>query len=187
MISHRLLLLLVSIGLAAHAADEAGKILRPVDGAALPAGPVDIIATAPGAKLDLDGKPLALEQPFPNVFHGNVKPEPGVHTVAVIWQGGRREVRFFIGPKPPSEFQPFRQHPPLAGVLCTQCHEISKRGRFRFKGGCFDCHRQEGFAKSHTHEPAVLEQCGMCHNAHGSTVKAHLIYPKETACKQCHS
>ena len=27
----------------------------------------------------------------------------------------------------------------------------------------------------------------MCHNAHGSVVKAHLLYSKETACKICHN
>jgi predicted CXXCH cytochrome family protein len=27
----------------------------------------------------------------------------------------------------------------------------------------------------------------MCHNAHGSTVKAHLLYSKEAACKLCHN
>jgi hypothetical protein len=27
----------------------------------------------------------------------------------------------------------------------------------------------------------------MCHNAHGSTVKSHLLYSKEVACKLCHN
>lgn len=169
------------------AADEAGQIMRPADGAAMPAGAIDIIATAPGGKLQLDGKPVSVEEPFPSVFHGTLRPAPGVHTLALVWPDGRKEVRFFVGANPPAEFKPFRQHPPLADVPCTQCHEMSKRGRFRFKGGCFDCHRQESFLKAHTHDPGVLGQCGMCHNAHGSTEKAHLLYPKATACKMCHN
>jgi predicted CXXCH cytochrome family protein len=36
------------------------------------------------------------------------------------------------------------------------------------------------------HAPDVLSECGLCHNAHGSTVKANLVYPKQTACKLCH-
>jgi predicted CXXCH cytochrome family protein len=27
----------------------------------------------------------------------------------------------------------------------------------------------------------------LCHNAHGSTVKADLLYEKEKACKICHN
>lgn len=179
--------LVLVVATSVAAADEAGKIMRPVDGAALAAGPVDIVATVPDGKLELDGKPAAAEQPFPNVFHAVTKAAAGAHTLALTWEGGRKEIRFWVGENPPAEYKPFRQHPPLEGIPCTQCHEMSKRGRFRFKGGCFDCHQQTAFPKSHKHEAGVLEQCGMCHNAHGSTVKAHLLYSKETACKQCHN
>lgn len=172
---------------AAPAAEEAGKIMRPVEGAALKAGPVDIIATAPGGKLELDGRPVTVEQPFPDVFHAVVPASPGAHTLALIWPDGRTQIKFFVGANPPAGFKPFHQHPPLEGVKCTQCHEISRRGRFRFKGGCFDCHQQDTFVKAHTHDAARLAQCGMCHNAHGSTAKANLLYPKETACKLCHN
>jgi predicted CXXCH cytochrome family protein len=121
------------------------------------------------------------------VLHVVAKVNPGIHTLTLSWEAGRKETHFFSGANPPAGFATFHQHPPLADVQCTQCHEINKRGRFRFKGGCFDCHQQEGFIKVHTHDAARLEQCGMCHNAHGSTVKALLVYPKETACKICHN
>jgi predicted CXXCH cytochrome family protein len=169
------------------AADEAGKIMRPADGAALETGPVDIVATAPAGKLELDGKPLNAAQPFPNVFHASAPAAAGVHSLALSWEGGRKEIRFFVGPNPPAGFQPFHQHPPVPGVACTQCHEMSRRGHFRFKGGCFDCHQSAGFARIHSHDANVLAECGTCHNAHGSTVKALLLYPKQTACKQCHN
>jgi predicted CXXCH cytochrome family protein len=173
---------------AASAAEEAGKIMRPADKAAMPSDVVDIVATAPAGKLELDGKSIAAEQPFPNVLHTSVKTTPGEHSLALIWDGGRKEVHFFVGPNPPADFQAFRQHPPVAEVKCTQCHELSSRGRFRFKNNsCFDCHQKASFNKVHTHDPTVLAECGLCHNAHGSTVKAHLLYPKETACKQCHN
>jgi predicted CXXCH cytochrome family protein len=167
--------------------DEIGKILRPADHSSFPTGQVDVVATAPGGKLLLDGSALQVEQPYRNVFHGTLKAPSGLHTLVLSWEGGKKEVQFFSGANAPAGFQPFRQHPPITVVPCTQCHEVNKRGRFAFKGGCFDCHQRDSFAKVHTHQPAVLEQCGICHNAHGSIEKAHLLYPKETACKICHN
>lgn len=166
--------------------EEPGKIMRPTDKSSHKGNTVDVVATAPGGKLTVDGKPLEVAQPFPDVFHTVLKIAPGRHTLALSWDGGRKEVRIFVGDSPPAGYEPFRQHPPLAGVECTQCHKLSARGRFQFKGGCFDCHKQESFAKVHTHPPSMLEQCGSCHNAHGSTSRAHLLYAKETACKLCH-
>jgi predicted CXXCH cytochrome family protein len=173
-------------GLQSAADVDAGKILRPADNSSFATGQIDLVATAPSGKLQLDGIAIQTEQPFPDVFHATLKATPGSHSLVLLWEGGKKEVHFFVGPNPPAAFQPFHQHPPVPGVQCTQCHGLNRRGRFVFKGGCFDCHQRDGFAKIHTHEPAVLEQCGICHNAHGSTVKAHLLYPKETACKICH-
>jgi predicted CXXCH cytochrome family protein len=167
--------------------DEIAKILRPGDHSSFESGQVDVVATAPGGKLHLDGALLQVDQPFSDVFHTTLKVPAGLHRLTLSWEGGKKEVQFFVGMNPPSGFQPFHQHPPVSDVQCTQCHTLNKRGRFVFKGGCFDCHQRAGFAKIHTHDPVVLEQCGMCHNAHGSVVKAHLLYPKETACKICHN
>jgi predicted CXXCH cytochrome family protein len=121
------------------------------------------------------------------VFHAVLKPSPGTHSLVLLWDGGKKEVHFFVGANPPSGYQPFHQHPPIAGVECSLCHVINSRGRLIAKTVCFNCHERDGFAKIHTHQPDVLERCGTCHNAHGSTVKAHLLYPKETACKICHN
>jgi len=177
----------LTIGRMPAAGDEAGKIMRPADHSWYQVGPVDLVATAESGKLQLDGVAIAAEQPFPNVFHAVLTVSPGLHTVVLAWTGGRKEVQFFVGPNPPTGYDAFHPHPPVTGVQCTTCHSLNSRGRFVFKGGCFDCHQQVGFARIHTHEPSVLEQCGTCHNAHGSTVKAHLLYPKETACKICHN
>jgi predicted CXXCH cytochrome family protein len=165
-----------------------GKIMRPTDKSAWPSGEVDVIATAPDGKLELDGSPVQAEQPFPNVFHAKLKPAPGEHKLALVSAGGTQEIRFYSGPQPPAGFAPFRQHPPVAGVDCSHCHELTRRKRFHFKGGesCFSCHQKDAFAKVHSHPPDVLNECGLCHNAHGSTVKAHLLFPKQVACKQCH-
>ena len=180
------LALFVGLPWSLAAADEEGKIMRPVDGSVLTNDQADIIATAPAGKLLLDGQPLAAEQPFPDVFHSVSKVNPGMHSLALHWEGGKTEIKFFFGPNPPAGFAPFHQHPPLPGVQCTTCHEVSRHGRFRFKGGCFGCHQQNTFAKIHIHNDTVLSQCGMCHNAHGSTAKADLLYTKEAACRLCH-
>ena len=170
------------------ATEEAGKIMRPADHSALPGDQVDIVATAPEGALELDGKPVTAEQPFPNVFHSVTKVSPGPHKLALIWKDGRKEIEFFSGSNPPSGFQEFRFHPPVKSVQCTQCHELTRRGRFHFKdGACFSCHTPESFAKVHTHTSDTLRACGLCHNAHGSVTKAHLLFAKETACKQCHN
>ena len=169
------------------AAEEVGRIMRPAHKASFRSGSVDIIATAPEGVLELDGARIAAEQPFPNVFHAKVDVKPGVHTLKLAWTGGQKEIQFSTGTDTPGGFEPFRPHPPTADVACTQCHGLSRRGRFVFKGGCFDCHQETSFAKTHTHKSDVLAECGLCHNAHGSIVSKHLIHTKELACKQCHN
>ena len=176
-------LCLAALALAA----EDGKILRPTDGAALAAGPIDVAAMATGGRIELDGKAVEAEEPFPGVLHARIDAEPGEHTVSLVWEGGRKQVKMFLGPDPPAGFEPFQMHPPPAGLECEQCHGLSRRGRFRFNGDCFACHTDEQFTGKHPHAKHVLEQCGMCHNAHGSTADALQIYPRETACRQCHS
>lgn len=172
--------------LLATAQHEEGRIMRPQDGAALPEGEISILATAPRGRLELDGEAITAEEPFPDVFRATTVATPGEHTLALVWETGRKEIRFFVGDTPPAEFAVYVQHPPLA-VDCTQCHGLSRRGRFRFQGGCFDCHPEVLFAATHQHESHVLQECGQCHNAHGSTTKSHLLLPRETACKLCHT
>ena len=180
-------LILVVLGARGSAAGE-GRILRPTDKSALPSGKVDIVAASAGGKLELDGRLLEADQPFSGVFHAVIQAAPGEHKLSLVWDGGSQEIQFFCGPQPPAGYAPFHEHPPVAGVDCTLCHELTRRGRFHFKGGeaCFTCHKKDTFAGVHIHTPDTLNECGLCHNAHGSTVKAYLIYPREVACKQCH-
>ena len=167
-------------------AEPAGKIVRPAAGSWLREGKIDIAATAPGGRLLLDGVALDAEEPFPNVFRAPIDAAPGEHVITLEWPGGKREARIHVGPSAPQGFREFVAHPPAAAA-CASCHALSRRGRFRFSGGCFGCHAKEGFAKVHSHEPHVLESCGLCHNAHGSTAAKHLLLSREQACKQCHN
>ena len=181
----RRLIALALVCCAAAAAQE-GKILRPADKSYFPIGDVDVAATAPGGRVELDGETVPAEEPFPDVFHARLRPDPGEHTLAAVWPGGRQEVRFWVGGDPPEGYALFRQHPPVPGVVCTQCHGVSRRGRFRFTGDCFTCHVKEEFTETHAHPPHILERCGDCHNAHGSTAAAHMIHDREIACRLCH-
>ena len=167
-------------------AGQEGKIVRPSDRSILPAGEISIAATGPGARLELDGQVLPAQEPFPDVFHAKLTPTPGEHSLALVWEGGRREIRFFVGEGAPEGFASFRLHPPFA-IDCQQCHTVSRRGRFRSKGSCFSCHGKASFVETHQHAPHVLRNCGQCHNAHGSTAADHLIVSREQACKLCHN
>src|SRR5438128_2492370 len=99
---------------------EVGKILRPADSSSHARGAIDVVATAPSGKLQMDGVPIQTEQAFPDLFHAALKASSGLHSLVLLWEGGKKEVHFFVGPNPPAAFQPFRQHPPVADVRCTQ-------------------------------------------------------------------
>lgn len=179
--------LLAACWLGSARADEVWRILRPIDRAALQSGDLSIVATAPHGRLEIDGKAISAEEPFKNVLHARAKAAPGPHALSLAWDGGRQEIRFFVGTGAGPDFKAYRAHPPSADVACTQCHGLSRRGRFRFKGGCFDCHATEAFARVHSHNPDVLTECGECHNAHGSTERALLVMERARACKLCHN
>jgi predicted CXXCH cytochrome family protein len=182
----RYILLVLLLGYLLVSDQDGGRILSPEDGAALPPGEISIIAMAQAGKLLLDGEQLSIKQPFPDVFHAKVTPPPGKHRLTLAWENGKTEISFFVGDNPPEGFKLFRQHPP-SPVECVQCHALSRKGRLRFTGGCFGCHEQGNFSKTHRHPPHILEQCGQCHAAHGSTAKAHLILPRDKACGLCHT
>src|SRR5580658_11319089 len=77
---------------------EAGKMLRPPDNSSHASGQIDIVATAPSGKLQLDGASIKSEEPFPNVLHATLKAAPGLHSLALVWEGGRKGVHFIVGP-----------------------------------------------------------------------------------------
>src|SRR6266446_9878895 len=85
-------------GLLSAADEETGKILRPADNSSHQSGQIDLVATAPSGKLQLDGVLIQTEQPFPDVFHATLKASPGVHSLVLQWDGGKKEVHFFVGP-----------------------------------------------------------------------------------------
>lgn len=169
------------------AADGDLQIVKPVDGSWLNGQEVEIIAKVTDGKLFLDDAPVPAAEPFPGVFHARVEVESGLHSLRLESEGEAREIRFHVGAAPAGdETGAYVDHPPVR-IDCTHCHSVSRRGRFRFSGGCQTCHAKEQFIQTHSHEPHELTSCGMCHDAHGSSVAKLLVMPRERACKQCHN
>ena len=177
--------LLLCSALSLPAAD--GVIVKPPDGAWLSGAEVQIIARGESAKILLDGNPLETKEPFPGVYAVIVELLPGAHRLRLESPAGTSEISFHSGNEPPDgTSKRYADHPP-SQIACTHCHSVSRRGRFRFSGGCQSCHPKEPFIKTHSHEPHELASCGMCHDAHGSAAAQLLRLPKEQACKQCHN
>ncbi len=182
-------LLAVSVVAVLHSAagaDEA-TIVKPREGTWIQSEEVQVIAKAAGAQLHLDGKPVEADEPFPGVFHARVPISSGQHLLRLESADGIHEVRFRAGGDPVGDgVEPFVDHPPIR-IECAHCHSVSRRGRFRFSGGCQTCHAKEQFIQTHSHELHELASCGMCHDAHGSSVAKLLVLPRDQACKQCHN
>ena len=169
------------------AGEGSGRIVKPRTGTWVPGLEIDIIAKAEEGQLLLDGEHVEADTRFPGVLHARIHVASGQHSLRLDSPGGSDEVIFFAGPSPPfPSAAPFADHPP-ARVDCAHCHAVSRRGRFRFSGGCQSCHAEGQFIQTHSHAPHELSSCGMCHDAHGSTVAKLLVVPKELACKQCHN
>ena len=177
-----------ALSLLCFAGDAPGPgFLRPLDQTVVPAGPLSIVArTAGNTELRVDGKAVAALQPAPNVLTATLNPTPGRHVLAI----GDQTIHFFVGAAAgaPQGWGEFKAHPPAA--TCETCHAV-KDGAWAFKSEiladtCFGCHNAKQFPTIHTHNSEILAECQMCHNPHGSAVKAHLKMKKDLACKQCH-
>ncbi len=172
-------------GLAALALAQPGDapaILRPMDHSIVEAGPLTVIARTTG-ELRLDGQLLNTAEPAPGIRTATATLTPGRHQV----QSGDHKADIFAGPGAPAGFRPYRLHPP-GGAACDTCH-VLRQGAWEFKGAstsCLGCHDQKKFPAGHTHNSEVLAECGLCHDAHGSTEKLHLKVSREVACKLCH-
>jgi predicted CXXCH cytochrome family protein len=166
----------LALALAATLAAEI-VVLRPTPQSVVPPGPLSIVAKGEGDVL-LDGKVVAAQKPSPGVIHAKVEVTPGKHVLTV----GAAKIQFAAG-QGPDGWKAFRAHPPAAE--CAACHA---RESWEFKGAeaCLACHDGMAFAKTHTHNTEVLNECQLCHSPHGSTENRHLKFTREIACKQCH-
>lgn len=170
-------------------ADKGPGFLRPLDQSILKPGALSVVARTEGdAKLLLDGKPVESKSDAAGVLSAIVKLDAGKHELVLVTGGAEHKARLFVGEGAPAGFEAFRAHPPAAA--CTACHAV-EAGAWGFKGGslkenCLVCHDQKTFVEAHQHTPEVLEECSLCHQPHGSKVRFHLKYDRDTACKLCH-
>ena len=183
------LLAITSLALLAESLAGQGSslIVKPRNETWLRGPEVEIIARAEEGRLLLDGQPVDVDGPFPGVLYARLLIGSGRHSLRLDSPQGTHDITFYSGESPPfASARPFVDHPPVR-IDCTHCHGVSRRGRFRFSGGCESCHAKEQFIQVHSHEFHELASCGMCHDAHGSTAAKLLLLPVDKACKQCHN
>ncbi len=185
--SSRLGLTAAAILLATTHGTAEDRIVKPSNGDWIPDGAIEVIVSTAEGTLVLDGEPLEATAPFPGVLAARASLGPGLHVLALESDKGRLEVSFQTGEDAPvGDASPYAHHPPVS-LACGHCHSVSRRGRFRFSGGCQSCHAEEAFIRVHSHPSHELASCGMCHDAHGSAEESLLAIPKEKACVQCHN
>jgi predicted CXXCH cytochrome family protein len=191
----RVLGLLLLVALAGAQEAPGPGFLRPTNESVLAEGSLVVVAKTEGTgELKLDGKAVEAKQPAPNVLTATVRLVAGRHTLTLSTGGTEHKAEVFVkaksgGGAAPEGWADFRQHPPAA--TCETCHAV-KDGAWAFKSAvlsetCFGCHDAKAFPSPHSHTAETLAECQLCHAAHGSTVKGHLKYKRETACKLCHA
>lgn len=169
--------------------DRSPGFLRPTDRSRVPAGQFSIIArTAGAAQLWVDEREVAASQPTPQVLSATVTLTPGPHELKLTTAGRQFIVHVVAGDRAREEYRPFRVQPPAAG--CTNCHKVAgpswNLAKDNVSDLCAACHDLTKFPLVHQHAVAVLQECQMCHQPHGSTAEKHLKFNKATACKLCH-
>ena len=82
---------------------------------------------------------------------------------------------------------PIREHK----MICTDCHDVHSDGYANSVAGerptdlCFSCHADKQGPFIFEHAP-VTEDCGICHNPHGTVANNLLTQNEPFLCLQCH-
>lgn len=110
---------------------------------------------------------------------------------AVLDRGTEAGVCFQCHLKQRSDSLKFSGHPLREGKMaCSDCHQPHDAGHAEGTAGqntaCYACHadKRGPFLWEH---PPVEEDCGLCHNPHGSNHPALLNRSGTLLCQQCHS
>ena len=92
-----------------------------------------------------------------------------------------------------AEFQLPSRHPVREGKMhCVDCHdphaatEMQLRTHTRLNDLCYTCHQSKEGPFIFEHEP-VVEDCRLCHRAHGSVAEQLLTANEPMLCYQCTS
>lgn len=83
-------------------------------------------------------------------------------------------------------------HPiPEGKMTCSSCHDVhSDNPKMMARGStndtCYTCHMEKRGPFIHNHQP-VTEDCGICHNPHGTTIANLLKSRPPFLCQECHN
>jgi DmsE family decaheme c-type cytochrome len=85
------------------------------------------------------------------------------------------------------------RHPIAEGKMtCASCHAVHGSAgphlvkRDTVNDTCYQCHAEYRGPFVHGHQP-VSENCGSCHNPHGSSIRGMLNARAPLLCQQCHT
>jgi predicted CXXCH cytochrome family protein len=83
------------------------------------------------------------------------------------------------------------QHAPVAGGMCTSCHNPHASAQPKLLSAavpdlCLTCHDAAMMKKKVVHPPVKDGQCTFCHAHHGSDHPAILTGPQADLCTSCH-
>jgi len=105
----------------------------------------------------------------------------------------QQEVCFSCHPRTRSETFKNSSHPLRFGEMtCTDCHDPHDGSNdfllksFTINDTCYTCHAEKRGPFLWEHAP-VTEDCGLCHNPHGSNHAALLKQRSPLLCQQCHA
>jgi len=103
------------------------------------------------------------------------------------------EVCFTCHKEQRAQYQRPSRHPILEGkVACSDCHNVHGSigpklvKRDSVNETCYTCHMEKRGPFVRPHEP-VNEDCGICHNPHGTTAEFLLKQRPPFLCNECHS
>lgn len=103
------------------------------------------------------------------------------------------EICFACHKEQRAQYQRPSRHPILEGkVACSDCHNVHGSigpklvKRDSTNETCYTCHMEKRGPFARPHEP-VTEDCGICHNPHGTTAENLLKHRPPFLCNECHS
>jgi len=90
-----------------------------------------------------------------------------------------------------SKFKGKVVHSPVAGGMCTGCHDahqsnFDKLLKNKSPDLCYTCHNKSNFTRKYVHKAIPAVGCGTCHAAHVSNNPSLLLLPMNELCLSCH-
>jgi len=167
------------------------RVLSPLDGSTVAAGPVDCLVRAAGdtaLELRVDGQVHPWDLTAGAALLATLDLAPGEHEVTL----GDQTVRFAVTAEE-GRTDLVRAHSRQGNdvAACGVCHEVTEGENpevrsARAPDACLACHSRTDFDLAHFHPLEPIRNCWMCHALHGSARAALLSAPASKLCAACH-